>query len=477
VVKSKPEMFTLNQAGNGLAIVQNYVSASETDENLYVKGVLNSTNVSPAYPTQTLIAWLTGVGPIPSADNTAAPVLNVAASSNVQVIVGGMTITPTFAGRAPGLAGEDQVDFVLPANVPTGCAISFQISVNGVTSATTYIAIAPDANSSACVQSGFTTSQLQDLQNGLFTGSAASALTTGFFYLEDFTENLTLPTIGNTTATIALAGGEFLRYTGFQLADYTVSNPFAATNSCQVIPLNVTTTSSSTSGPGSTSPIVAGSATALDAGALTLTGPSGSNITNLAFTDTNNIYSLSISEQIPGLGSIPGMQNNGTVIGSQYTLKGAGGKDVGPFTAQVNLASPLTITGGLPNTVNRSSGLTLNWTGGNSSDVVLISALAETTTVTATASGTTYTSTGAEVICSTTAATGGITMPASMMQQLAAVSSSAIGSGGGVSLLSVYSTNNPTNNNGTFTAPLTAGGNITAYFLTLVGTSNSPTWQ
>ena len=177
VVKSKPAMFTLDQAGDGLAIVQNYVSASETDEDLYVTGVLNQQTVSPAYPGQTLIAWATGLGPITSGDNTAAPVLNVAGSSNVQVIVGGVAITPTFAGRAPGLAGEDQVDFVLPANVPTGCAVSFQISANGVASAATYIAIAPNSTAGACVQSGFTTSQLQTIQNGLFSGSSASTIT------------------------------------------------------------------------------------------------------------------------------------------------------------------------------------------------------------------------------------------------------------------------------------------------------------
>jgi uncharacterized protein (TIGR03437 family) len=47
-----------------------------------------------------------------------------------------------FAGRA-GYAGEDRINFTLPANVPTGCAVTLQISVNGVLSAPTSIAIAP----------------------------------------------------------------------------------------------------------------------------------------------------------------------------------------------------------------------------------------------------------------------------------------------------------------------------------------------
>ena len=112
VVKSKPAMFTLDQAGDGLAIVQNYVSASETDEDLYVTGVLGGSTVSPAYPGQTLIAWITGLGPISSGDNTAAPVLN---DGGLFQCAGHRRRHGHHANiRWPGagtLAGEDQVDF------------------------------------------------------------------------------------------------------------------------------------------------------------------------------------------------------------------------------------------------------------------------------------------------------------------------------------------------------------------------------
>lgn len=474
VVKSKPAMFTLDQAGDGLAIVQNYVSASETDEDLYVNGTLGGSTVSPAYPGQTLIAWATGLGPITSGDNTAAPVLNVAGSSNVQVIVGGVTITPTFAGRAPGLAGEDQVDFVLPANVPTGCAVSFQISANGVTSAPTYIAIAANSTAGACVQAGFSPSQLQALQNGLFSGSSASTITGGSFLIENFSTTESVPGLGTESATIGLAGGEFLKYTGFQLDGYaSYANAFAATNSCQFIPLAVSTTTSTTS----SSPIPTGSATFLDAGKVTLTGPGGSGISGLPFTETANSYSLSISTQISGLPTIPGMQNNGTIIAGQYTLTGSGGKDVGPFSGLVNLGSPLTITGGLPTTVNRGAGLTLKWTGGNSSDLVIIEGVAAITSSTTTASGTTFTETGGEFVCTTTAGSGGFTVPPSITSQFPALNPGSAALGTTLSTLVVLSATNPSNGNGLFTAPLTAGGNVSAYFLGFIGASNAPVWQ
>ena len=130
---------------------------------------------------------------------------------------------------------------------------------------------------------------------------------------------------------------------------------------------------------------------------------------------------LASRTQIPGVPTIPGLQTNGTIIGGQYTLKGAGGKDVGPFTATVNLGSPLTITGGLPSTVNRGSGLPLSWTGGNSSDLVIIEGLAITTSTTTTASGTTFTENGGEFVCTTTVGTGGLTVPASITSQIPAL--------------------------------------------------------
>jgi uncharacterized protein (TIGR03437 family) len=478
VVKSKPAMFTLDQAGDGLAIVQNYVSASETDEDLYVTGVLNQQTVSPAYPGQTLIAWITGLGPISSGDNTAAPVQDVTSASNVKVIVGGVTITPVFAGRAPGLAGEDQVDFVLPADIPTGCAVPLQISANGVTSAATYIAIAPNATAGACVQAGLTTSQLQAIQGGLFSGGSASSFTTGSFELLNITSTESLPSIGTVTATIGTASGEFLKYTGFQLAGYAnYANYFTPNNACQVVPLSTTFTTSTTAPPTPSSPFSSGSASLLDAGAITLTGPGGSGINGLPFTETSNIYSLSISEQIPGV-TLPGLQNNGTIIGGQYTLKGSGGKDVGPFTGTVNLGSLLTITGGLPSAVTRSAGLPLTWTGGNSSDLVLIEGLAISSTSTTTTTGITVTETGAEFVCTTSAGNGGFTVPASVTSQMPALNPNSSTTGlTAISTLSVFSATNPSNGNGIFTAPLTAGGNVTAYFLGFQGTGNAPIWQ
>ena len=147
-------------------------------------------------------------------------------------------------------------------------------------------------------------------------------------------------------------------------------------------------------------------------------------VSALPFYGNFNAYSLSISRRFPASPLFRACRTMGTIIGGQYTLTGSGGKDVGPFTGLVNLGSPLTITGGLPSTVNRSAGLTLSWTGGNSSDLVIIEGLAVTTSSTTTASGITFfTENGGEFVCTTTAGGGGFTVPASVTSQFAGVES------------------------------------------------------
>ena len=136
------------------------------DLNSFTTGNGKGTTISPAHPGQFLLVYGTGMGPLVGGDNVASPAYDFSTHGvTVQAVVGGMTVPVAYAGRA-GYAGEDQINVALPANVPTGCTVSFQISVNGALSNATFISIAPDANSSACVQPGFTAEQLQKFDNG-----------------------------------------------------------------------------------------------------------------------------------------------------------------------------------------------------------------------------------------------------------------------------------------------------------------------
>jgi uncharacterized protein (TIGR03437 family) len=454
VVQRKLGLITADSTGTGLAVIQNFVSQSQLDIDRLTTFSSGGFTFSPSKPGQVLISWATGIGPVTGGDNTASPGFDFTKNGvDVKVIVGGVSIAPLYAGRAPGLAGADQINFQLPANVPTGCAVSFQVSVNNVLSNPATIAIAPDANAAACVLPGFTTSQLQKFDQG-------GTFTVGSFELVQLSE--TVPSISPTPVKFDTVAGEFIQFTGFQLAGVgQFTNPSA--ESCQVIH----------SVSGSQTPVttagVGGGAILLDAGAITLNGPPGSNITNLALKqDATNIYTQTIGTEglppgIPGLGG-----GNGTIVAGTYTLAGTGGTGVGKFNASVTLGSPLTITGGLPSAITRSAGLTLNWTGGNAADLVEIVGASSTTTGTGT-------NTSVDVwtfVCTTTAGQKTFTVPASILTQLPAVAANGIG------LLEVISAGSPTAGNGSFTAPLTAGGSIDfGSFLSLIGVGTAPAYQ
>jgi uncharacterized protein (TIGR03437 family) len=450
VVKNKVELFTQDASGSGLVLNQNVVSASEYDVDRFTTGTVAGITISPAHPGQTLVAYATGLGPVSGGDNVASPGYDFTKNGvTVAAVVGGVSIPALYAGRTPTLAGLDQINFTLPANVPTGCTVSFQISENGVLSAPTFLAIAPDASSSACVQPGFTTSQLQNFDQG-------GTVTSGDFEVSQLQESV--PSVG--TVKIDTAGGGFYKFSGFQLAALAQQQiQTSSSGACTVTHFS-----------GSASQISSGGTlTGLDAGKITLNGPAGSGVTNLALTQDGSLgYSLSLGEE--GLGvSIPG-QPNVTLSPGTYTLTGSGGADVGPFTATVQLGSPLAVTGGIPATVVRSSGLTLNWTGGNASDVVEIVGYSGTTS----GSGASQKIDATEFFCSAKAGDKTFTVPASILNQLPAATNTGTSAG----FLEVISSTQPVSGNGLFTAPLTAGGSIgNALFLGSSGSGSLVSYQ
>ena len=444
VVANKIGLFTQDSSGSGLASVQNYISATTVDLNRLTTGSVSGITISPAKPGQAVIAYGTGLGGYAAGDNTASPLFDFRSSLDIKAIVGGVSIPVDYAGRA-GYAGEDQINFTLPGNVQTGCAVTLQISVNGKLSAPTSIAIAPDASSTACVMPGFTTQQLQNFDNG-------GTYTAGSFAITQFA--VTVPGTGIGSGTFKTNGisGGFIQLSGFQLASASQVNPtINQQGSCTV--------SQSVSGTGSTAST--GTINYLDAGTVTITGPAGSSLSNQALNKTNNLYSYT---NIEGCLTIPG-QANFSLPAGDYTLNGGGGTDVGTFNTKMTLSPLLTVTGGLPNSVTRNAGLTLNWTGGNASDLVEIIGSSSTSS----GSGTSTVTTTTSFICLATAGAKTFTVPASVLNQLPANSGTATG------LLEIASGNYST----TFSPTLKtgSGGTIPSFFGNFVGVGNSVTYQ
>jgi flagellar hook-associated protein FlgK len=308
-----------------------------------------------------------------------------------------------------GLAAVDQINFTLPANVPTGCAVPVQISVKGVLSAPVSIAIAP-AGATACVSSTYTTQQLQTLDQG-------GTINHGGFTLS---HDVTTAPSSATTDSIA---GSFSQVTSYQLSSSDTQNVTVTTiGSCTVVHAMIAST---------TAP--APHLTNFDAGTVTLTGPSGTNLTNQKLTETTNTYSYTIG------------QPSGSILAGTYNLTGAGGTDVGPFNTSLTLGPPLSLNNPLPATVTESAGLTINWTGGNASDPVDITGYSGTVSGT----GANAIANATEFICTTTAGQKTFTVPAAVLTLLPAITAAQVNAGTVSGALNVTSSLTPVNFNAT----------------------------
>jgi uncharacterized protein (TIGR03437 family) len=431
VVASKPGLLTQDATGNGMAVLQNIISATQYDLNRLTTGDIGGVTYSPAKPGQTLVVYATGLGPVPGGDNVASAAYDFTKNGvTVSVLVGGNVLLPAlYAGRAPGFAGLDQIAFTLPTSISSGCAVSLQIFVNRIASAPTTLSIAPSPSDTACVLPGFTPDQLDALDQG------GGYYITGGFAIEHIVESF----VGTNPIKEDSAYGSFNQLSGFELGSLPTEAVALASNAPGTCTVYQST--------GVQPQILGDGGTPLDAGVITLTGPDGTQLSKTSMTETGNTYLL-------------GIGGTGITAGT-YTLAGAGGKDVGKFSASTTVGTPVTIAGGLPSVVTESEGLTLNWTGGNSSDLVEIigSSWIDTGTGYNLATSTTF-------VCTATAGQGTFTVPPAVLTQLQKVSVLA-------GFLEVASTPAPA----LFTAPLTTGGTVTGSFLGLQGALSQVAYQ
>ena len=431
VVKSYFGIFTLDQAGTGPAAIlnRNPDGLNSLTNSVAAGGVLE--------------VYGTGLGPITVADN-GPPGQVVPAGIDVKVLVAGQTITPLYAGRAPGFAGEDQIDFQLPsdASVPDGCFIPFAIQVNGVVS--NYGTFAKTTGGKTCTAPlGLSAATLQKLDAG-------GNLTVGLLSLSRNTDVIALGT-STFNLVVESAGAAFARFDAAGLFNLNLTPgalpPFNAAGTC------IVQTQASTTPPTSALPPLPKD---LDAGSLTLSGPGGvSKDLTRSTTAGSAGYSVVLGSSTP------------VIQPGQWTMKGTGGADIGAFTASVTVPAPLACSNcdgatGI-NTVDRTKPLVVQWTGGGgSSDYVQIGGLATTPS-------TADPSKNVAVIfsCTARASDGQFTVPVSILGQMPQSSADLLAANTGALVLV-----NVLGNSGTaFTAPVTAGGNIDLGFFGYSATS------
>ena len=396
---------TANSAGSGTAQatignVNGGVSLTRFTGGSVAFNGLNWT-LSPAHPGDSLVFWGTGGGADPANDSGGTSG-DQTASGSFQVIVGGRTITPAYAGASSGYPGLWQINFTLPSDIGTDCFVSAQVSAGGELSNSVVLPIAA-AGQSACSDSQLSTATLAKLDSG----------GTLVFGAIGIGRSVASSSVGPVTS--EFVSGTFGRYTAAQWAISRSGPKFGA---CQVYDRTYPRGGVDSGTPGAL----------LDAGArLPVSGP------GLA-QSAAAVASAGPLGPAYGLSLTPGV-----LTGGRYTLTGNGGSQIGAFTASTDVPSSFTATNfDSIATVDRAKAMVFTWTGTglDQVDIVITSSELVGTIIHI-----------ATINCTVPAGPGTFTVPAAALQYLPA------GNNGGLSVYAVSA-------NGAFTAPLVGGGQI-----------------
>ena len=364
-----------------------------------VSGALYS-YASSATPGKAIVLWGSGLGADTADSDTVFTTTPHAVNVPLQIYIGGVQATILYQGSS-GYPGVNQINVTIPSSVQPGCGVSV-IAVSGnVVSNSVSLPLNPSGG--PCTDPGL----------GI-TGQISSLV--GASYKFGFVE------IGQSTSsgqTESNAGADFNQVSGGLSSSS--GGGLTSIGSCSV---NQTVTGGST---GSNS-------TGLDAGTISVTGPSGTQ----ALTEIKTgEYGAELSS-----GFIP-------TGGGTFTFTGAGGKDVGAFTATVNYTNPLTWTNMTSITsVNRAQGVNVTWSGGATDSYVLISG-----------SSTSAGGASAGFVCYAPVSAGQFTVPSYILLGLPA----------GTGSLAVENATTP--------VPFTASGLNYAYGLAAIFSSIQPTYQ
>ena len=335
VVRNSPGIGTLSGSGTGPAILTTPEYKLITYTNAAVEG-------------DVLSAWATGVTPLQGrADNTAAEFFDPQLS--VEVIVGGKQANVRYRGRAPGLAGVDQIVFDVPSGV-RGCNVSLVLKVGGAISNFSTLAVG-GSNRLCSDPNGLSEADVtKALQGGLRLGSIS---------LNRTSIKIAVPGLGSIQSRSDSAFADFTRYDadGFVrsqgVGGTTLGNCVVSTFGGEVAPSDPFATTKLNAGP-----------------QLTLTGPGGTrSIVRDARSGFYNV-SLGMAQVIPG---VPAQASALFLEPGTYTVTGPGGPDVGTFNARLTVPQPLTTNLDSITTVSRGSALNVTWSGGAANEYIFIS--------------------------------------------------------------------------------------------------------
>ncbi len=128
---------------NGAVVAKSTLSVGKSAPGIFVvtnaDGSANGPN-APGSAGGILVIYGTGAGITTGLLRTgaAAPANSTIAAA---VTIGGIPVTPIFAGLTPGSVGLVQVNVAIPAGTPSGNTIPLQFSMNGTPTQTVNISV------------------------------------------------------------------------------------------------------------------------------------------------------------------------------------------------------------------------------------------------------------------------------------------------------------------------------------------------
>jgi uncharacterized protein (TIGR03437 family) len=328
VVANNIGVFTLNSSGSGDAVAT--LPATNT-----VVLPANAPN-----PGEIVTLWATGLGAVSGDESQPAQQADLT-NIPLKVFIGGQSANVLFRGRNACCAGVDTIYVTVPQGL-TGCAASVIMQIGNLVSNATSIPIG--TNGRNCVPLA-----PQQTTGGLGAGTHSFG---GLSLVRQATTVAAIGPIPAQSIKMDLIGGAFEKVTSSGSTQGSQID-VASYGSCLV--------TTHVAGQGTTPSGVTGQF--LDAGIITVNGPGINGSRQVAKTNVGGtlIYGVQLDS------------TNTTLAAGTYNFTGAGGPDVGPFTASYTFPTPFAWTNqsSLTNIV-RANGATVNWTGGDPAGYVTI---------------------------------------------------------------------------------------------------------
>jgi uncharacterized protein (TIGR03437 family) len=328
VVPNNIGMFTLNTTGSGDAVAT--LPATNT-----VVSPSNAPN-----PGEIVTFWATGLGAVSGDESQPAQQADLT-NIPLKVFIGGQSANVLFRGRNACCTGVDTIYVTVPQGL-AGCANSVIMQIGNLVSNATSIPIG--TNGRSCVP-------IAPNQTGGGLGSGTHSFG-GLSLVRQATNIAAIGPVPAQSIKMDLVGGAFEKVT---------STGSPQGSEIDVVSYGSCVVTTRVSGQAATPPSV--TAQFLDAGTITVSGPGITGNRQIAKTTVAGtlIYGVQLDN------------TNTTLAAGTYNFTGAGGPDVGPFTASYTFPTPFSWTNQASLTsIVRANGTTVNWTGGDPAGYVTI---------------------------------------------------------------------------------------------------------